>query len=156
MWAFFHWTRLSWQYHHYSLILCSSFFVRLVLLLINWQYLHYLVNLILIVICLVLLLSFYSFKNSVFAQKNRRRRHPQKDKAIGWHKLCHWLKLKVRLQQSSESKIQWRQEGGGKVQDKCIAKRRATAAKLMSTSIRRHYETAKESRLSLITCTRLP
>ena len=42
------------------------------------------------------------------------------------------------------------------MQDEFIAGCQATAAKLMSTSTRRHYETAKESRLSLITCTRLP
>jgi len=41
------------------------------------------------------------------------------------------------------------------MQDNFIARRQATAAKLMLTSTRRHYETAKESRLSLITCTRL-
>ena len=46
--------------------------------------------------------------------------------------------------------------GGGRVEDKFTAGRRATAAKLMSTITRRHYETVKDSRLSLITCTRLP
>jgi len=44
------------------------------------------------------------------------------------------------------------------MQDNFIAGRRATAAKLqlMLTSTRRHYDTAKDSRLSLITYTRLP
>ena len=45
--------------------------------------------------------------------------------------------------------------GKGKMQDDFIAGRQATAAELMLTSTRRRYETAKESRLSLIACTRL-
>jgi len=39
---------------------------------------------------------------------------------------------------------------GGKIQDIFIAGHQATAAELMLTSTRRYYETAKESRLSLI------
>ena len=44
------------------------------------------------------------------------------------------------------------------MEDEFIAERRVTAAKLqlMSMSTRRHYETVKDSRLSLITYTRLP
>ena len=38
---------------------------------------------------------------------------------------------------------------------KTIARRQATAAKLMLTSTHHHYETAKESGLSLITYTKL-
>jgi len=48
-----------------------------------------------------------------------------------------------------------RAEGKKGVQEKFNAGRRATAAKLMTTSEHHHYETAKESILSLITCTRL-
>ena len=45
--------------------------------------------------------------------------------------------------------------GGGDVQEKIIVGLQTTAAKLISISTRRHYKTAKETKLSLITCTRL-